>query len=89
MHFYIFIFLYIFIFTFRGYRSVYRAILADFISEESRMRGLFGGLTGENGGLTEVPKSRISLSVTGHSLGYELFNLFISIFFSLLLESLF
>ena len=37
------------------------------------MRGLFGSITGENGGLMEVPKSRISLSVTGHSLGYELF----------------
>ena len=64
---------------FRGYRSVYRAILADFILEESRMRGLFGSLTGENGGFTEVPKSRISLSVTGHSLGYELFDFYVLI----------
>lgn len=50
---------------------MYRAILADFILEESRMRGLFGSLTaGEAGaGLTEIPKNRITLSVTGHSLG--------------------
>lgn len=46
---------------------MYRAILADFVQEETRIRGLFK--SSPDGDATVMPKEKISLSVTGHSLG--------------------
>lgn len=57
---------------------MYRAILSDFILEETRIRGLIGGPFGEEGGVI-MPKDKISLSICGHSLGL-VFNLIFYIY---------